>query len=111
MNQLNKPIRVRLLHDAEEYFAGLDKKTKEKFLRSFEKTEMGTKGKWFEPLSGSNGIWEFRIRDQYHFYRMLAFWDKTESSNTLILGTHGFNKKTNKTPKQEIQKAEKLKSI
>lgn len=111
MNQLNKPIRVRLLLDAEVYFAGLDRKTREKFLRSFEKTEKGTKGKWFEPIKGSNGIWEFRARDQHHFYRMLAFWDSTEVSNTVILGTHGFNKKTNKTPKHEIQKAEIMKSI
>jgi len=110
MNQLNKPIRVRLLPDAEEYFAGLDKKTREKFVKSFEKTEKGMKGKWLENLGGSNGIWEFKVRDQYHFYRMLAFWDSSEESTTLILGTHGFNKKTNKTPKQEIQKAERIKS-
>jgi hypothetical protein len=64
MNQLNKPIRVRLLHDAEEYFAGLDQKIKQKFLKSFEKTEKGMKGKWLDPLSESNGIWEFRHRDK-----------------------------------------------
>ena len=111
MNQLKKPIRVRLLPDAEEYYAGLDEKTKEKFARSFEKTEAGIKGKWFKHLSGSNDIWEFRINNQNHFHRMLAFWDNTENSNTIILGTHGFNKKTNKTPNHEIQKAEKIKAI
>ena len=110
MNQLNKPIRVRLLPDAEEYLAELDKRVKKKFLTAIEKTSSGIKGNWFTPIKNSEGIWEFRQRDHQHFYRVLAFWDSTQPLETLILATHGFNKKSNKTPWQEIKNAERIKA-
>lgn len=37
-------------------------------------------------------------------YRLLAFWD-TESE-TLVVVAHGFVKKTQKTPKREIERAD-----
>jgi phage-related protein len=40
--------------------------------------------------------------------RLLAFWDKTESKDTLVVATHGFIKKVDKTPANEIQRAIKL---
>ena len=40
---------------------------------------------------------------------MLAFWDKRNNQNTLVVATHGFIKKTQKTPKQEITHAEQIK--
>ncbi|MEA1878519.1 MAG: type II toxin-antitoxin system RelE/ParE family toxin [Bacteroidota bacterium] len=40
--------------------------------------------------------------------RLLAFWDKTENTETLVVASHGFIKKTQKTPKSEIEKAEKI---
>ena len=36
---------------------------------------------------------------------MFAFWDKTDQASTLVIATHGINKKTNKTPQKEIEKA------
>jgi phage-related protein len=53
-------------------------------------------------------IWEFRTKYNKNYYRLLAFWDKTEKEDTLVLATHGFIKKTNKTPKTEIKKAEEI---
>jgi hypothetical protein len=38
-------------------------------------------------------------------YRLLAFWDKTSGSDTLVISTHGFIKKRSKVPDNEIQKA------
>lgn len=38
-------------------------------------------------------------------YRLLAFWDTHEQA--LIITTHGFIKKTQKTPQKEIEKAER----
>jgi len=35
----------------------------------------------------------------------LAFWDKTEKTETLVVATHGIIKKTDKVPKGEIEKA------
>ncbi len=55
-------------------------------------------------------IWEFRERDTSKFYRIFAFWDSTLENETLIVGTHGLDKKTNKTPKQEIEKAKRIRN-
>jgi phage-related protein len=41
-------------------------------------------------------------------YRQQAFWDKTEKTETLVLATHGFAKKTQKIPQKEIDKAESI---
>lgn len=54
-------------------------------------------------------IWEFRTLYRGIQYRLLAFWD-TES-DTLVVATHGFIKKTQKTPRKEISKAEAIRKI
>ncbi|MDD3788239.1 MAG: type II toxin-antitoxin system RelE/ParE family toxin [Petrimonas sp.] len=56
-------------------------------------------------------IWEFRTLFQGLQCRLLAFWDKTENSETLVVATHGFIKKRSKVAEQEIQKAIKLRTI
>jgi hypothetical protein len=43
-------------------------------------------------------------------YRLLAFWDKTDSDDTLVISTHGFIKKRRRVPENEIQKAKQLKT-
>ena len=108
MRKCNKPIKVKLMKEANKYFEGLDEKLKEKFLVAFDKLESGYKGRWFEHLE--DGIWEFRQRDQNKFYRVFAFWDKTEKTETLIIGSHGLDKKTNKTPRSEITKAKNIRA-
>ncbi len=101
-----KPIRVKLSAEANKYFENLSPKIKSKFLVSFDKLEAGFKGKWFEHLEDE--IWEFRQRDQSKFYRIFAFWDKTQTSETLVIATHGLDKKSNKTPRSEINKAKRI---
>ena len=51
-------------------------------------------------------IWEFRTLYKGLQYRLLAFWDKSDSANTLVISTHGFIKKQSKVPVNEITKAE-----
>lgn len=110
MSKLTKPIRVFLDDEAELFFETVSEKTKIKFLTIFDKTETGLIDDWFEPLKETDGLWEFRLRYNKNFYRMLAFWDKTAEIETLIVATHGFLKKTNKTPVSEIRKAESIKN-
>ncbi|MDR2205339.1 MAG: type II toxin-antitoxin system RelE/ParE family toxin [Flavobacteriaceae bacterium] len=62
--------------------------------------------KLFKKLQGE--IWEFRSRYMGNQNRLLAFWDKTESTEILVLATHGFVKKTDKIPQKEINKAEQI---
>lgn len=59
----------------------------------------------FKKLSDS-GIWEFKAEYEGNEYRLLSFWDKQKSS--LVVATHGFDKKTQKTPRNEIKHAEKI---
>lgn len=56
-------------------------------------------------LKGTNGLWEIRISAGTGISRLFRFFDE----GNLIILLHGFQKKTQKTPKKEIKKAEKLK--
>jgi len=59
---------------------------------------------YFSKMSGTDNIWECRIKQGSNIYRIFAFW----KGNEIIL-THGFIKKTQKTPSNEIEKAENYK--
>jgi len=59
---------------------------------------------YFSKMSGTDEIWECRAKLGSNIYRVFAFWGK----NKIIL-THGFVKKTQKTPKNEIERAESYK--
>lgn len=59
---------------------------------------------YFIKMSGTDDIWECRIRFGSNIYRIFAFWDQKK-----IILTHGLVKKTQKTPAGEIQRAEKYK--
>lgn len=50
-------------------------------------------------------IWEFRTYYAGIHYRIFAFWDKTDTEKTLVAATHGILKKSQKTPKDAIEKA------
>lgn len=52
-------------------------------------------------------IWEFRTKYNKTYYRLFAFWDKTDGEDTIVISTHGLIKKTDKIPKNEIDRAEK----
>ena len=56
-------------------------------------------------MTGTNGIWEIRVKLGSDIFRVFCFFDE---GNKLIL-LNGFQKKTQKTPKKEIKKAERLK--
>ena len=59
----------------------------------------------FKKLENSE-IWEFRTLYNGIAYRLFAFWDT--DMNTLVVATHGIIKKTQKTPKKEIARAEAI---
>ena len=56
-------------------------------------------------LEGTD-LWEFRTLYSGIKYRLLAFYDK--DAKALIITTHGFIKKTQKTPSKEIKRAETI---
>lgn len=61
--------------------------------------------KYFEHLTDSTGIYEIRVEAGSDIYRVFSFFDKGK----LVILVNGFQKKTQKTPRHEIELAEKLK--
>jgi phage-related protein len=62
----------------------------------------------FKKLKGE--IWEFRTLFNKTYYRLFAFWDKTNRDVTVVISTHGLIKKTDKIPQLEIDRAEFLRT-
>lgn len=60
--------------------------------------------KYFKHLEGTKGLYEIRIEVGNNIYRIFSFFDK---GNLVVLG-NAFQKKTQKTPRQEIEKALKI---
>ena len=60
--------------------------------------------KFFKHLTTTSGLYEIRVEYQSNIYRIFCFFDKGK----LVVLLNGFHKKTNKTPKKEIELAEKL---
>lgn len=60
--------------------------------------------KYFKHLEGTKGLYEIRIEIGSNIYRIFSFFDK---GNLVVLG-NAFQKKTQKTPKKEIEKALKI---
>ncbi|WP_298716017.1 type II toxin-antitoxin system RelE/ParE family toxin [uncultured Chitinophaga sp.] len=56
-------------------------------------------------IEGTNGLYEMRIKFGTDIFRIFCFFDKGK----LIILANGFQKKTQKTPVQEILKALKIK--
>ncbi len=61
--------------------------------------------KYFKHMTNSTGIYEVRVEVGPDIYRVFSFFDK----GRLIVLVNGFQKKTQKTPKGELELAEKLK--
>ncbi len=84
----------------------LDDKTQKKIYYNARKAQLVNDPESFKKLN--EFIWEFRTLFNKKHYRFFAFLDKSQNNETLVLATHGFLKKTQKTPKSEIKKAEDI---
>jgi phage-related protein len=104
-----KYFDVDLLEEAIDFLESLEDKVREKIYYNAKKAQMVSDPKLFKKLT--DFIWEFRTKYNKNYYRLLAFWDKTEKGTTLVLATHGFVKKTQKTPKSEIKRAEEIRKL
>jgi phage-related protein len=105
---MKKQIEVALTDEAKDFVAELPPAVRKKFAKAFEKTEAGYQGDWFKKLPDTEGLWEFSADGPNHTYRLFSFWDNQGEMETLIICTHGLDKKTQKTPKADIAKAERI---
>ena len=60
---------------------------------------------FFKKLESTDDIWEVRVQYGNNIFRLFGFFD----GNDLVVLNHAFTKKTRKTPKNEIKKAEQRK--
>ena len=102
---MNK-FEVIFLTEAREFLLELDEKSRDKIIFNIDKSKIKNDNELFKKLKGE--IWEFRTLYNKTYFRIFAFWDKTEKTKTLVLATHGIIKKTGKTPEKEIEKAEQI---
>lgn len=100
----DKPkFSVIYLKQAQKYIYLLDEKTRAKIFGNIDLARFTLDPELLKKLTGE--IWEFRTLHNGIKYRLLAFWDKRDNVNTLVVATHGFIKKESKIPKTEINKA------
>ena len=103
---MEKRLNVFLLDEAKAFLFSLPDKVQKKITYNLLKVEGGEIDReLFKKLDNSE-IWEFRTLFNGNSYRLFAFWDTEDGA--LVLATHGLVKKTQKTPKREIAKAEAI---
>lgn len=102
-------FRVQFLEEASDFLDNIEQKAREKIIYNIRKSQVVNDDELFKKLNSE--IWEFRTLHKKTYYRLLAFWDKTERIDTVIISTHGFVKKTGKVPQSEIDKAERIRRL
>lgn len=100
-------FNVIFSYEAKLFLDELPIKDREKIIANIRKSTYILDSELFKKLEDKD-LWEFRTFFNKTKYRMLAFWDKNDNVNTLVIATHGFIKKTQKTPLKEISKAEEI---
>jgi phage-related protein len=104
-------IKLRTITIYKNYFSDFYKeqkqKVKDKILWTFRiiETQKQIPTEYFKHLEGTEGLYEIRVQQGSNIYRIFCFFDEGK----LVVLANGFQKKTQKTPKSEIEKALKIK--
>jgi len=90
-----------------DFYKNLDVKVKLKIQYVFELIKQVDRvpEKFLSPMTGYEGLFEIRIEYQSNIYRVFCCFDE----GRLVVLFNGFQKKTEKTPKEEIERAMRLK--
>ena len=111
MAEQKPKFEVLYSEEADAFLGEQSDKVRAKILYNIAKASYSNDPKLFKKLENTD-IWEFRTLFDTIQYRLLAFWDKRNGQNTLVIATHGFIKKTQKTPKDKIKLAkQRLKEV
>jgi phage-related protein len=70
------------------------------------KTVQNVPKKFLDHMTGTDGLYEIRIEFESNIYRIFCCFDK----GNLVILFNGFQKKSQKTPKKEVELALKLKN-
>lgn len=90
-----------------DFFEKQRQKVKDKILWTIQLIETIDKipTEYFKHLEGTNGLYEIRVQHGSDIFRIFCFFD----DGKLIILINAFQKKTQKAPKKEIEKALKIK--
>jgi len=90
-----------------DFYKTLDNKVKEKVKYVLDLVRQVDKvpEKFLAPMAGYDGLFEIRVEYQSNIYRIFCCFDQGQ----LVVLFNGFQKKTQKTPKVEIERAMRLK--
>ena len=93
-------------HYFKNFFEPLDDKLKNKIDQVLFLIRIAERipSKFFKHLTGTNGLYEIRIEFQSNIYRVFCCFDE----GNLVVLFNGFQKKAQKTPRKEIEKALKI---
>ena len=105
----NKKFRTAVLYKDyfEQFYVKQNYRVKEKIIwtiRLVEELEI-VPSVYLKNIIGTDGLYEIRIQKGSDIFRIFCFFDK---ENLVVIG-NGFQKKTQKTPKNEIIKAIQIK--
>lgn len=94
-------------HYFQDFYLEVNDRVKEKigYVFLILKTVDKVSEKFLKHIGGTDGLYEIRVEAESNIYRIFCCFDK----GNLVVLFNGFQKKTQKTPKQEIALAVKLK--
>lgn len=90
-----------------EFFIRQKQKVKDKILWTFRiiETQPQIPTDYLKHMEGTDGLYEIRVQQGSDIFRIFCFFDEGK----IVVLANGFQKKTQKTPKSEIEKALKIK--
>lgn len=91
----------------EDFFIKQKDKVKDKIIWTFNLIEELPRvpETYLKHIENTNGLFEIRVQQASDIFRIFCFFDQ----GRLVVLANGFQKKTQKTPKKEIEKALKIK--
>lgn len=97
---------VTYKHYFEEFFAAQNQKVRDKIIKilSIIETIERVPVQYLKFIEGTNGLFEVRVQLGSNIFRIFCFFD----GNKFVVLLSGFQKKTQKTPPGEIERAVKL---
>ncbi len=105
-NQKNRTI-IFYKEYFRQFFVKQDDKVKDKIIWTLDLIEelLIVPETYLKHLEGTDGLYEIRVQQRSNIFRIFCFFDEGQ----LIVLANGFQKKSQRTPKQEIAKAIKIK--
>ena len=93
-------------HYYEEFYSTLESKVKLKITWTIDLIESIERvpSKYLEHLTGTEGLYEIRVSHGSNIYRIFCFFDE----GRLVIAISGFQKKTQRTPRNQIRRAERI---